>query len=76
MCAGTAPLTARSVEGRLRRTDALMPTSREYLDRVEGCLRLAEETDQAFARDALLELATKFQAIAVQIELRTVHRRH
>jgi hypothetical protein len=46
-----------------------MPTSREYLYRAEECLRLAEDTDQAFARDALLELAAKLHAVAVQIEL-------
>jgi hypothetical protein len=46
-----------------------MPTLMEYLYRVEQCLRLAEDTDQAYAREALLELAAKFQAIAVQLEL-------
>jgi hypothetical protein len=45
-----------------------MPTLREYLYRAEECLRLAEDTDQAFAREALLELAAKFHAIAVQLE--------
>ena len=45
-----------------------MPTLREYLYRAEDCLRLAEDTDQAFAREALLELAAKFHAIAVQLE--------
>jgi hypothetical protein len=46
-----------------------MPTLMEYLYRAEQCLRLAEDTDQAYAREALLELAAKFQAIAVQLEL-------
>jgi hypothetical protein len=52
-----------------------MPTSREYLYSAEECLRLAEDTDQAYARDALLELAVKFQAIAVQLELDAGHRK-
>jgi hypothetical protein len=34
-----------------------MPMLREYLYRAEECLRLAEDTDQAYAREALLELA-------------------
>jgi hypothetical protein len=46
-----------------------MPTSRECLYSAEECLRLAEDTDQAYAISALLELAAKFQAIAVQLEL-------
>jgi hypothetical protein len=45
-----------------------MPTLMEYLYRAEACLRLAEDTDQAYARDALLELAAKFQATAVQLD--------
>ena len=39
------------------------------VERAEQCLRLAEDTDRAYAREALLELAAKFQAIAVQLEL-------
>jgi hypothetical protein len=46
-----------------------MPTSREYLYQAEECLRLAENANEAFAREALLELAAKFQAIAVQLDL-------
>jgi hypothetical protein len=52
-----------------------MPTLMEYLYRAEACLRLAEDTDQAYARDALLELAAKFQATAVQLELDAARRK-
>ncbi len=33
-----------------------MPTSKEYRQRAEECLRLANETKEIFARMALLEL--------------------
>jgi hypothetical protein len=52
-----------------------MPTLMEYLYRAEAYLRLAEDTDQAYARDTLLELAAKFQAIAVQLELDAARRK-
>ena len=47
-----------------------MPTSKEYRHRAEECLRLANETKEIFARQALLELVTKFRAIAQQLEFR------
>lgn len=47
-----------------------MPTSKEYRHRAEECLRLANETKEIFARMALLELVTKFRAIAQQLEFR------
>ena len=47
-----------------------MPTSKEYRHRAEECLRLANETNEIFARMALLELVTEFRAIAQQLELR------
>jgi hypothetical protein len=52
-----------------------MPTLRECLYRAEEYLRLAEDTDQAFAREALLELAAKLQSIAVQLELHAAGRK-
>jgi hypothetical protein len=54
---------------------AAMPTLRECLYRAEEYLRLAEDTDQAFAREALLELAAKLQSIAVQLELHAAGRK-
>jgi hypothetical protein len=47
-----------------------MPTSREYRYRAEECLKLATETQETYAKMALLELAAEFRAKAQQLELR------
>ena len=56
--------------GRKRAGFAVMPTSREYRHSAEGCLRLANEAEESYARVELLELAEEFRAKAQQLELR------
>jgi hypothetical protein len=48
-----------------------MPTSKECRQHAEECLRLAKETTQIYARQALLELAAEFRAIAEELERRS-----
>jgi transcription elongation GreA/GreB family factor len=48
-----------------------MPTSKECRQHAEECLRLANETTQIYARQALLELAAEFRVIAEQLETRS-----
>jgi hypothetical protein len=48
-----------------------MPTSKECRQHAEECLRLANETTQIYARQALLELAAEFREIAKQLETRS-----
>jgi hypothetical protein len=48
-----------------------MPTSKECRQHAEECLRLANETTQIYARQALLELAAEFREIAKQLEIRS-----
>src|SRR5438270_3111186 len=49
---------------------AIMSMSREHRHRAEDCLRLANETNELFAKMALLEMAAEFRARAQQLELR------
>jgi hypothetical protein len=49
---------------------AVMPTSKEYRQRAEECLKLANEAKEIYARMALLELAGEFRAMAQQLDLR------
>ena len=49
-----------------------MPTSKECRQHAEECLRLANETTQIYARQALLELAAEFREIAEQLDTRSV----
>ena len=44
-----------------------MLTAEEYRVEAEACLKLASETDQAYARAALLELAEKYLDMAEQL---------
>jgi hypothetical protein len=48
-----------------------MPTSKECRQHAEECLRLANETTQIYAKQALLELAAEFREIAEQLETRS-----
>ena len=48
-----------------------MPTPKECRQHAEECLRLANETSQIYARQALLELAAEFHEIANQLEARS-----
>jgi hypothetical protein len=66
-CGGTIPSGAA-----LHNTwTADMPTSNECRQHAEECLRLANETTQIYARQALLELAAEFREIADQLEIRS-----
>jgi hypothetical protein len=47
-----------------------MPTPKECRQHAEECLRLANETTQIYARQALLELAAEFRAVADELEPR------
>jgi hypothetical protein len=49
-----------------------MPTSKECRQHAEECLRLANETTQIYARQALLELAAEFREVAKQLETRSL----
>jgi hypothetical protein len=50
-----------------------MPTPKECRQHAEECLRLAKETTQIYARQALLELAAEFRAVAEELERRSSH---
>jgi hypothetical protein len=50
-----------------------MPTPKECRQHAEECLKLAKETTQIYARQALLELATEFREIAKELERRSSH---
>ena len=66
-CGGTIPSGAA-----LHNTwTADMPTPKECRQHAEECLRLANETSQIYARQALLELAAEFHKIANQLEARS-----
>jgi len=52
-----------------------MPISREYRQRAEECLSLANEAKEFYAKTALLEMAAEFRAMAQQLELRERRRR-
>jgi hypothetical protein len=41
-----------------------MPTSREFRQSAEDCLRLASETSEFFPKMALLEMAAEFRMLA------------
>jgi hypothetical protein len=50
-------------------------TPKEYRHHAEECLKLANETNEIFARIELLEMAAEFRAMAQQLELRERRRR-
>jgi hypothetical protein len=52
---------------------AAMPTPKECRQHAEECLKLAKETTQIYARQALLELAAEFREIAEELERRSSH---
>jgi hypothetical protein len=45
-----------------------MPTARECRHNAETCLKLARETNEIFARRALVELAIEFRKMANQLK--------
>jgi hypothetical protein len=57
----------------LDKVDRAMPTPNECRQHAEECLKLAKETPQIYARQALLELAAEFQQIAEELERRGSH---
>jgi hypothetical protein len=47
-----------------------MNTPKEYRQQADDCLKLASETTQAYAKTALVELASEFLETADKIEQR------
>ena len=47
-----------------------MPTSKEYRHRADECLKLANESQEIYARMALHDLAGEFRVRAQQLDLR------
>ena len=45
-----------------------MDTAREYRQRAVACLRLANESKEAYVKVALTELASEFRSLADSIE--------
>ena len=43
-----------------------MPTRKEYRAEAEACLKLSSETELVYAKQALLELAEHYKAMAEQ----------
>ena len=77
ICMARGPQTGGTIPSRaaLHNTwTADMPTSKECRQHAEECLRLANETTQIYARQALLELAAEFREIAEQLETRAAAR--
>ena len=42
--------------------------SKEFRKNAEDCLRLARETDQIYAKSALIEMSTEFRVMADHLE--------
>jgi hypothetical protein len=59
--------------GRCTNWIVAMPTSKECRQHAEECLKLAKETTQIYARQALLELAAEFREVAEELERRSPH---
>ena len=49
---------------------AAMPTTKECRHNAEICLMLASETEEIYAKMALIELATDFRILAEDLERR------
>jgi hypothetical protein len=49
---------------------AAMPTTKECRHNAEICLTLASETEEIYAKMALIELATEFRILAEDLERR------
>jgi hypothetical protein len=48
-----------------------MPTAKECRYNAEICLKLADETSEIYAKNALIELAEEFRALARHLEHRS-----
>jgi hypothetical protein len=45
-----------------------MPTPKELRQQAKDCLKLARETDEIYAKMALIEMATEFRVMAEHLE--------
>jgi hypothetical protein len=45
-----------------------MPTAKECRHNAEICIKLADETREIYAKNALIELAEEFRALATHLE--------
>jgi hypothetical protein len=52
-----------------------MPTPKEFRKNAQDCLRLAHETDEFYARLALIEMATEFRLMAEHLEREATRRK-
>jgi hypothetical protein len=50
-----------------------MPTSKEYRQRAEGCLRLASTAEDFYVKTTLAELAADFTKMAESLDAKTIH---
>jgi hypothetical protein len=50
-------------------------TPQEFRKNAEDCLKLAQETDEIYAKMALIEMATEFCVMAEHLEREATHRR-
>jgi hypothetical protein len=74
-------LLAINADGCVRKLDAarasrvlvVMPTSKEYRQRAEGCLRLASTAEDSYGKTALAELAADFTKMAESLDAKTIH---
>jgi len=51
-----------------------MQTPNEFRKNADDCLRLAHETEEIYAKMALIELATEFRVMAVHLEREATRR--
>jgi hypothetical protein len=54
---------------------AIVMTPQELRKNAEDCLRLAQETDEIYAKMALIELGTEFRVMAEHLEREGTRRR-
>ena len=54
------------------KTFPVMPTSKEFRQTAEDCLKLARETDEVYAKTALIEMATEFRVMAEHLDRDTM----
>jgi hypothetical protein len=51
-----------------RRCPLGMPTPKEFRKNADDCLKLARETNEIYAKMALIEMATEFRVMAQHLE--------
>jgi hypothetical protein len=57
-----------------RRRFAIVMTPQELRKNAEDCLKLAQETDEIYAKMALIEMATEFRVMAERLEWKATRR--